>query len=291
MEINQLFYFRALRKEGSFARAAEYCSISQPSLSLQIKKLEEELGEILITRSRKGCRLTVAGEAFWQKAKLILEQWEETLQLFSDRRELQHRSLRVGAIPTIAPYLIPQKISGIREYLAEVNIDISEDKTEEMVEKVLSEEIDFGICSNIQGVSNQAQLETLFVEELHVIIPKSSEFSSYEALADFNKEKLILLKDGHCLTDQTVSQCRAMNVHSRGAVRCETIETLVGLVESGLGYGIIPQMALKNYKAREIEVAEFSDKEQGLQREVNIISKHDRKFDKVERDFIRLLLK
>jgi len=172
-----------------------------------------------------------------------------------------------------------------------VNIDISEDKTEEMVEKVLSEEIDFGICSNIQGVSNQAQLETLFVEELHVIIPKSSEFSSYEALADFNKEKLILLKDGHCLTDQTVSQCRAMNVHSRGAVRCENIETLVGLVESGLGYGIIPQMALKNYKAREIEVAEFSDKEQGLQREVNIISKHDRKFDKVERDFIRLLLK
>jgi len=148
MEINQLFYFRALHKEGSFAKAAVFCSVSQPSLSLQIKKLEEELGEQLV--------------------------WEETLQMFDDRIELHKKVIRVGAIPTIAPYLIPQKIAKIRQQIPEINIDISEDKTAEMMEKVMSEEIDFGICSNVPSLPSGIQLESLYIDPLHVILPDTS---------------------------------------------------------------------------------------------------------------------
>ena len=172
MEINQLFYFRALYKEGSFARAAQFCSVSQPSLSLQIKKLEDELGEQLVIRSRKGCKLTSAGETFWLQAQRIIMRWEETIQMFNDRNELHKKVIRIGAIPTIAPYLIPQKISKIRKVLPEVNFDISEDKTAEMIDKVLSDEIDFGICSNIPSLPSGAQIETLYQDPLHVILPR-----------------------------------------------------------------------------------------------------------------------
>lgn len=288
MEINQLFYFRALHKEGSFAKAADHCSISQPSLSLQIKKLEEELGEQLIIRSRKGCRLTVAGETFWQQAHRILQRWEETLQIFNDRNELHKRVLRIGAIPTIAPYLIPQKISHIRAHLKEINFDISEDKSTEMIEKVLSDEIDFGICSSLPSLPSGIQLEPLYTEPLHIILPNNSNYKSLTSIKELNQEKLILLKDGHCLSDQTVSQCKAINIHSRGTVRCENIETLVGLVESNLGYGVIPEMALKNYAKRNINIPKIKDSK--LIREVNIISRADKLFDNAERSFIKLLL-
>ncbi|MGJ8655706.1 MAG: LysR family transcriptional regulator [Akkermansiaceae bacterium] len=288
MEINQLFYFRALHKEGSFAKAAEHCSISQPSLSLQIKKLEDELGEQLVIRSRKGCRLTTAGETFWLQAHKILQHWEETLQIFTDRNELHKQVLRIGAIPTIAPYLIPQKISHIRSQLKDINFDISEDKSSEMIARILSDEIDFGICSSLPTLPSGIQLERLFSEPLHVILPNQPTYTSLTSIKELKQEKLILLKDGHCLSDQTVSQCRAINIHSKGTVRCENIETLVGLVESDLGYGVIPQMALKNYAKRNIHIPKFSDSH--LEREVNIISKADKLFDTAERSFIKLLL-
>jgi len=288
MEISQLFYFRALHKEGSFAKAAAFCSVSQPSLSLQIKKLEDELGEQLVIRSRKGCRLTAAGETFWQQAQRILFRWEETLQLFDERNELHKKVIRIGAIPTIAPYLIPQKIAKIRELVPEINIDISEDKTAEMIEKVMSEEIDFGICSNIPSLPSGLQLEPLYLDPLHVILPQTKHSLTIKKFSSLDQEKLILLKEGHCLSDQTVSQCRAIDLRTTGSVRCENIETLVGLVESDMGYGIIPEMALPNYAKREIHIPEMKDNQ--MSREINIISRADKLFDKSERLVIKALM-
>ncbi len=288
MEISQLFYFRALYKEGSFAKAAAFCSVSQPSLSLQIKKLEDELGEQLVIRSRKGCRLTSAGETFWQQAQRILFLWEETLQLFDDRSEMHKKVIRIGAIPTIAPYLIPQRIGKIRELIPDINIDISEDKTAEMIEKVMSEEVDFGICSNIPSLPSGLQLESLYLDPLHVILPETKQYREIEKFSDLNLQKLILLKEGHCLSDQTMSQCRAIDLQTTGSVRCENIETLVGLVESDMGYGIIPEMALPNYKKRGIIIPKI--KGSNLVREVNIISRIDKLFDESERLVIKALV-
>lgn len=288
MEINQLFYFRSLYKEGSFAKAAVFCSVSQPSLSLQIKKLEEELGEQLVIRSRKGCRLTSAGEIFWVQAQRILFLWEETLQLFDERSELHKKVIRIGAIPTIAPYLIPQKIAKIRELVPDINIDISEDKTADMIDKVMSEEVDFGICSNIPSLPSGLQLEPLYLDPLHVILPKNEQSLLIKKMDDLDLEKLILLKEGHCLSDQTVSQCKAIDLRTTGSVRCENIETLVGLVESEMGYGIIPEMALANYGKRGIYIPEI--KSSNLVREINIISKVEKLFDPSERLVIKALV-
>ncbi len=288
MEINQLIYFRALHKQGSFARAAEFCSISQPSLSTQIKKLELELGETLFTRSRKGCSLTGAGLVFWEQAQQILQNWEDTIQLFSKRTEIHKKILRIGAIPTIAPYIIPQNIDRLKETIPDINIDISEDKTAELIHKVLNGEIAFGICSNLPSIPSGIQVELLFKEPLITIMPQTPHYAKIKRLNELENDSMILLKEGHCLSDQTVSQCRAINLNSIGNTRCESIETLVGLVESDLGYGIIPKMGLRHYRNRNVRIA--NSKSTKLERQINIIARSDKTFDAQEKLFIQSIM-
>ncbi len=289
MEIRQLIYFRAIIKTGGFGAAAELCSVSQPSLSQQIKKLEEQLGETLIIRARNGCQLTSAGKLLWERAHPLLERWESTERMFTDELKDSQISISLGVIPTIAPYLLPDKIRQFRIHLPEVKIDLSEDKTEILLQQILTGEIRFAICSHLQTVPSGITAETIFHEPLLAVVPKEEKRDRHQiTYTELLEQTLLLLKEGHCLSSQTIRQCREYDFRTSGAIRCEHLETLVGMIEANLGIGIFPQMTAHSYRTRNVDFCEVSDK--NLTRQITIISRTETVFTAAEKLMIQILI-
>ncbi len=247
MEMQQLRYVIAVARAKNFSRAAEQCHVSQPSLSQQIQKLEDELGERLFERLKRDVKLTAAGELFLRRAVRILEEVDAARREAHDANVLLRGSVAVGVLPTIAPYLLPEVIVRFNKLYPGVEVVIHEDTTAQLLKLALSGDIDFAVASlPLHG----ARFETvdLFVEELLLAVPPGHPLATQRIVtaADLDSEKLIVMKEGHCLGDQVLRFCEQRAARPDVSIRSAQMETIQALVRAGVGLSLIPRMAVSN---------------------------------------------
>jgi LysR family hydrogen peroxide-inducible transcriptional activator len=247
MEMHQLRYVVAVARTGNFSRAAEHCHVSQPSLSQQIQKLEDELGERLFDRMKRQAKLTPHGEAFLRRAIRILEEADAAKREATDARDLLRGTVSVGVLPTIAPYLLPDVMAKFTAKFPGVEMVVHEDTTAGLIKLTHGYEIDFALAS--QPIQDERlKIAELFSEELLLALPPGHALTRKRtvAVADLEGERLIVMKEGHCLGDQVLGFCDRRNVKSKISFRSAQLETIQALVSSGLGISLIPAMATRN---------------------------------------------
>src|SRR6476620_1039185 len=208
MEMHQLRYVVAVARARNFSRAAEQCHVSQPSLSQQIQKLEEELGERLFDRMKRQVKLTPHGEAFLPRALRILEEVDVAKREASDAHRLLRGRVIVGVLPTIAPYLLPAVLVDFAKEFPGVEIVVQEETTAQLLKLANVCEIDFAVAS--RPIHDQRmEVKDLFTEELRLALPPRHSLTRKRTvrLTDLEKEPFIVMKEGHCLGDQVLTFC------------------------------------------------------------------------------------
>jgi len=244
MEMHQLRYAVAVARTGNFSRAAEQCHVAQPSLSQQIQKLEEELGERLFDRLKREVKLTPPGEVFLRRAVRILEEVDAAKREAKDATDLLRGTITVGVLPTIAPYLLPDAIAAFAGQYPGVEIVVQEDTTAGLLKLALAYEIDLALASR-PITDDRLEVRDLFTEELLLALPPEHPLARRRGLksSDLDGERLVVLKEGHCLGDQVLGFCERRNLHPKISFRSAQLETIQSLVRSGLGISLIPAMA------------------------------------------------
>jgi|ERR1041385_1654126 LysR family hydrogen peroxide-inducible transcriptional activator len=245
MELQQLRYFLAVVKTGNFSRAAEKCHVAQPSLSQQILKLEAELGEKLLERLKGRATPTPAGEILLDRAERILQEVEEASRQVRDVRGLVRGKVSLGALPTIAPYLLPRLIQTFGGKHPDIQMVVHEETTSRLVQLVEAGELDLALVSS-PAAGARLEKEELFSEELLLALPPKHRLAHKPSirLSDIEHEKFILMKEGHCLGAQALLFCHSHDFHPQVACRSAQVETIQALVMAGLGISLVPQMAL-----------------------------------------------
>lgn len=244
MEIHQLRYFTASVRAGSFTRAAEQLGITQPSLSQQIRRLEKQLGNPLFERLGRSVRLTTFGEALRKPAADILQRVAETKSSLTHLQDGVRGTLRVGVIPTIMPYLIAPRIAEFSERFPEVELQFTEDTTSHLLEQLQAGDLDLAISAlpvrNPDVVCSELSREPLFlaVSEDHPYARKSE-----VDLRDLRGERLLLLKEGHCLRDDVLLSCTRAKAELRSTFETDQLASIFQFVRSGFGLTVVPAMA------------------------------------------------
>lgn len=245
MEMHQLRYVVAVARTGNFSRAAELCHVAQPSLSEQIRKLEEELGERLFNRTQRATRLTAYGETFLRRALRILEEAEAAKREAADAQRLLRGTLTLGVLPTIAPYLLPDVLPAFLAKFPGVAIVVQEDTTARLLRLAHHGEVDFVLAS--QPIRDQrCEVLELFTEELLLALPPGHPLTRKQVvrMEDLEHERLIVMKAGHCLSDQVLGFCEQRGVRPHISFRSAQLETIQALVCAGLGISLVPAMVL-----------------------------------------------
>ncbi len=251
MNFQQLEYIIEVERTRHFAEAAKKCFVTQPTLSMMIKKLEQELGVMIFDRKQKPIAPTHQGKKIIEHAKIILKQKNQLLETVQQEKETIGGDLRLGIIPTIAPYLIPLFIKGFTTKYPSVNIIAEEINTSLIIEKLKNGHLDIGILAT--------PLEEMNIEEIPIFY---EEFSLYGA-SDFEKEfilpedinlnQLLLLEEGHCLRSQVLNLCHLKEkIKSNFSYKSGSLETLKRLVEKNQGITILPELATKGIDKKRI---------------------------------------
>lgn len=246
MNLRDLSYLVALADRQNFRRAAEQCFVSQPTLSTQVRKLEEELGVTLFERLPRKVLLTESGEAIVKRARSILQEADEI-------REIAHRAsnpetgrLRLGIFPTLAPYLLPHVIPDITERFPNLELLLYERRTEEIIEQLNRGELDAGILA-LPVAEAALTSVTLFDEAFVAALPTGHPLSERPQLAtdDLAGHKLLLLEDGHCMRDQALDVCHRTGADEHQGFRATSLETLRQMVAARVGITLLPMLAVK----------------------------------------------
>lgn len=251
MELHQLRYFVAIAQTGSFSRAAEQCHVSQPSLSQQIAKLEKQLGRKLFDRLNRRVTLTDAGRVLLNQAGTILSAVEDTEKRLRDDGDFQDSRLTVGAIPTIAPYLLPDELQQFSQSFPNVELMVHEDVTAHLIAALVAGEVDVALMA-LPVDDERVETEILFVESLWLALPFGHALSERKRITSqhLRDEKFIVLSDMHCLGEQVLSFCRTNNCGPRVRCRSAQIATIEQLIIAGHGISLLPQMALPQSSRR-----------------------------------------
>ena len=257
--LKQFRYFEALAKEGHFGRAADLCSISQPALSMQIKELEENLGLALFERSIKQVRLTAFGEAFAFRVREILRSIEELSEFAIASQDLFLSRLRIGVIPTIAPYLLPKIIGNLTYEYPNLDIQIRETQTEKLIEELEEGRIDTAILAlPISEPSLEEQF--LFDEEFVLVRSLEDKEKPVPDAQSLREMRLLLLEEGHCFRDQALSFCNIRSGLPKEGLEGSTLSTLVQMVGAGIGITLIPDMAVPvETSSAAVSISRFKD--------------------------------
>jgi LysR family hydrogen peroxide-inducible transcriptional activator len=244
LKLKDLQYLVAVADTKHFGRAAERCFVSQPTLSAQLKKLEEYLGVQLIERAPKRVSLTVAGEEIVERARRIIEAGDEIVELAKGHRDPLAGRLKLALLPTIGPYLLPNVAGKLRKGLPRLELMLYEYQTDLMLEKLHSGEIDVGILAlpvQMDGLDSCV----LYKEPFMVALPANHKLSSRASIRveDLRNETLLLLEDGHCLRDQALEICASTGLHEKQDFRATSLETLRQMVAAGVGITLLPELA------------------------------------------------
>src|SRR5712672_2477255 len=257
--LRQLRYFDALVRHGHFGRAAEACSISQPALSMQIKEMEEALGGVLLERNARQVALTKFGEGLAERVRDILRSVDELGDFARASRDLLMGRLRVGMIPTIAPYLLPTVIGNLTRMHPELDIHIREALTAKLIEELAEGRLDAAIVA--LPVSEPSLTEVaLFAEKFLLVRPGEAEGTPVPSRETLREMRLLLLEEGHCFRDQALSFCNMRSSLPREVLDASSLSTLVQMFGAGLGVTLIPEMAVAvETRSASVSVARFSD--------------------------------
>ncbi len=250
MEMQQLRYVIAVAMTANFSRAAEQCHVSQPSLSQQIQKLENELGERLFDRTKRNVKLTPAGELFLPRARRILDEVSAAQREATEATGLLRGVLTIGALPTIAPYLLPAVLAKFSTQFAGIEMIVQEDTTAQLVKSALAGEMDLMLASH-PILEDRLEVRELFTEKLWLALPPKHLLTHRQTItpADLGAERFILMKDGHCLGDQVLRFCERRNWRPQISFRSAQLETIQALVRAGMGISLIPAMAVRTSQA------------------------------------------
>lgn len=244
MDIRQLRYFCAVVRTGSFTRAADELGVAQPSLSQQIRVLEAQIGNALFERLGRSIRLTACGEALRQPALDILQRVADVNSSLADLQEGVRGTLRVGVIPTVLPYLIAPRIREFVSQFCEVQLELSEGKTAQLIEQLQSGDLDLAV-SGLPVRNPDLVCSELGREPLVLAVAEDHPFARREAieLHDLRNERLLLLKEGHCLREDVLMTCRRAKAELRSAFESDQLASIIQLVRSGFGVTLVPAMA------------------------------------------------
>jgi LysR family hydrogen peroxide-inducible transcriptional activator len=244
IKLKDLRYLVAIADTGHFGRAAERCFVSQPTLSAQLKKLEEYLGVPLIERQPRRALLTPAGAEIVVRARRIVEASDEVVAIAQAHREPLAGRLRVAFLPTIGPYLLPVVAPRLRRELPRLELMLYEYQTAVMLERLRAGDIDMGVLALPVDMDGLAA-KTLYDEAFVVAAPATHPLAARKQvkIADLQGATLLLLEDGHCLRDQALDVCNRIDIHEKQDFRATSIETLRQMVAAGAGVTLMPELA------------------------------------------------
>lgn len=257
--LRQLRYFDALVRHGHFGRAAEACAVSQPALSMQIKELEDTLGGVLLERSARKLALTKLGEDLAKRVRDILHSVDELGDFARASRERLTGRLRIGMIPTIAPYLLPTVIANLSRLHPELDIHVREALTSKLILELAEGRLDTAIVA--LPVSEPSLTEVaLFAEHFLLVRPGENEGTPVPSSESLREMRLLLLEEGHCFRDQALSFCSMQSSLPREVLDASSLSTLVQMVSAGMGVTLIPEMAVAvETRSASVSVARFGE--------------------------------
>ncbi len=257
LTLRQLRYFEALARHGHFGHAADDCAISQPALSMQIKELEESLETELFERGARQVRLTNFGEEFALRVRDILRSVDELGDLARASHDRLVGRLRIGVIPTIAPYLLPSIIGNLTRMHDGLDIHVRETLTSNLIQELAEGRIDTAIVA--LPVSEPSLTEVaLFTEEFILVRPAEGGEKPAPNRETLRQVRLLLLEEGHCFRDQALSFCNFHSARTRESLDASSLTTLVQMVGAGIGVTLIPEMAVAvEARSASVSVARF----------------------------------
>ena len=254
MNLQELTYFVAVAEHRHFGRAAQACNVSQPTLSGQLLKLEQQLGVTLFERNNRRVSITPVGEQILEHARRALEEAGLVESLAETSRDQLVGPLKLGVIPTLAPYLIPLILGPLREAYPRLTIELWEDITVSLLERLRSQRLDAALLATEIPESDLTTVD-LFDEPFLAALPASHRLASRKKIdvADL-ADDLLVLADGHCLAGQAREACgrsrRSGDAHPQRALQAASLETLANLVAAGYGTTLAPQLAASSMERR-----------------------------------------
>ena len=257
--LRQLRYFDALARHSHFGRAAAACAISQPALSMQIKELEDSLGAVLFERGARQVRLTKLGEEAALRVRDILRAVDELGDFARASRDRFAGRLRLGMIPTIAPYLLPAVMGDLTRLHPELDIHVREALTTKLIQELAEGRLDAAVVA--LPVSEPSLTEVaLFKESFLLVRPGEDEGAPVPDSEALREMRLLLLEEGHCFREQALSFCNMTSPLPREVLDASSLSTLVQMVSAGMGVTLIPEMALAVETRRApVSVARFKN--------------------------------
>lgn len=259
ISIKHLRYFVALAQHRHFGRAADACAISQPALSLQIKDLEELLAAQLVERDRRQIRLTSLGEDFAARAQQILRSVDELADLARASSPSLGGRLRIGMIPTIAPYLLPAVIRRLAERFPAVDLRPREAVTGKLTEDLITGGLDVAVMA-LPVSEPSLRDHPLFDEEFVLVRPLADRHKPPPCVESLRAMRLLLLEEGHCFRDQALTFCHMTSGRSQDPMEGSSLATLVRMVGAGMGVTLIPEMAVAaEASAVEVSIARLAE--------------------------------
>ena len=272
MNIRELEYFAAVADLKHFRKAAERCFVSQPTLSGQLKKLEVELGVVLIERHTRGVQLTPAGQGLLPYALEILEQARRLTEASQALKDPRSGPLKLGVIPTLAPYLMPLVVPLTRKLHPRLQLFISETRTRDLVIALVEGHVDAALLAT---PLTQAGLvaEEVFTEPFFLAVPAGHALARKSVLSpkDLAGQMLYLLEDGHCLKDQALEVCHQAGAHEHPYFRATSLETLRQMIGSGNGITLMPGLAVSAPISQAASIRYLAFKEPGPHRRIALV--------------------
>jgi LysR family hydrogen peroxide-inducible transcriptional activator len=247
MNLRDLKYIVEVAREKNFARASAKVFVSQPALSMQIKKLEETLGVEIFERDKQNFLITPVGAEIIKKAEIILQESEEIRMIAKNSKDPHKGEIRIGAFPTVASYFLPNFIKNIHKKFPHLKIFLIEAKSDELITKLKSGELD--LCLLAMPIADDNLIgEKIFSEKFLLATPKGHPFSkkSKIQIKELRKQELMLLEDGHCMRDQALEICSMVKAFENQDFRATSLETLRQMVANGTGITLIPEIAVRS---------------------------------------------
>jgi LysR family hydrogen peroxide-inducible transcriptional activator len=261
--LKQLRYFDALARELHFGRAADACAVTQPALSMQIHELEQSLGIMLVERTRTGVQLTQKGAEIAERAARVLGDVRDLVAYAQHTSKILSGPLRLGVIPSIAPYMLPPLLPMLKESYRELVLHVRETQTRVLVEELLEGKIDVVLLALPIKHPDIEQLP-LFEDKFLLALPKDRKVSGrVRATKEMvEKDRLLLLEEGHCLRDQALAYCTLKQVDSISTFGASSLSTIVEMVAGGLGITLLPEMCLEiEGRGRDLSLVRFTEPE------------------------------
>lgn len=246
MNLRDLKYLVALAEHKHFGRAAAASFVSQPTLSTQIRKLEDELGVALVERAPRRVMLTPVGHEVAERARKVIAEVEQMSEIARRSQDPEAGSVRLGMFPTLGPYLLPHVVPAIRERFPRLELLLVEEKTDQILARLRDGRLDAALLA-LPLHDDQLHVEPLFDEPFLLAVPRAHPMATRGPLKlrDLDDQHLLLLEEGHCLRDQALDVCRLSGADERDGFRATSLETLRQMVASGVGITLLPVLAVQ----------------------------------------------